>query len=692
LAIVYIRQSTPQQVLDHRESTALQYALVDRAVAWGWPRERVLVIDEDQGHSGASAADRCGFQRVLAEVGLDHAGLILGVEMSRLARSNKDWHQLLELCALFQSLLADHDGLYDPADYNDRLLLGLKGAMGEAELHLLRSRLLAGRQHKAERGELFNHLPIGYMFLPSREPGLDEDEQARAVVRLVFDKFDELGTVGAVGRYLAAHDLRLGVRPHSGPNRGRLEWRPARSKTLTSMLRHPIYAGVYTHGRHPIDPRRQVPGRRSTGRTTPPPERWQVVLPGRLPAYITWERYLANQERLRRNQCRPTTPGAPRQGAALLGGLLCCGRCGARLRVGYGGRSAQARYTCKKLSDDYVYRSCQHVAAPPLDAFVSGLALEVLAPAALELSLAAAANLERERGRLDDQWRQRQERARYEAERARRQYDAVEPENRLVARELERRWNEALLAQRQAAEAYDRFRQTQAVPPTPAEQAQLRVLAGVIPALWQAPSTSAAERQTILRHLLEKVVVSVREGSEYVDVTVHWVGGCVSQHAMVRSVHGYEQLADYERLLARVAELRVAGKTTKAIATHLNEEGFRTPRRGARYTSMAVRRLLSRQGLSTAQRPASRRRRKPPANGEWRLGELATALAVSKRTLRRWLARGWVHGWQLAGVLGRWRVWADTEELDRLYRLCAHLRDKSAGPPPAALTTLKPRA
>jgi DNA invertase Pin-like site-specific DNA recombinase len=525
LAIVYIRQSTPQQVLDHRESAALQYALVDRAVAWGWPRERVLVIDEDQGHSGVSAADRCGFQRVLAEVGLDHAGLILGVEMSRLARSNKDWHQLLELCALFQSLLADHDGLYDPTDYNDRLLLRLKGAMGAAELHLLRSRLLAGRQHKAERGELFNHLPIGYQFLPSGEPGLDEDEQARAVVRLVFDKFEELGSVGAVGRYLAAHDLRLGVRPHSGPNRGRLEWRPARSSTLTSMLRHPIYAGVYTHGRHPIDPQRQVPGRRSTGRTTPPPERWQVVLPGRLPAYITWERYLANQERLRQNQCRPTTPGAPRQGAALLGGLLRCGRCGGRFRVGYGGRAAQPRYVCKKLSDSCAYRSCQHLSARPLDEFVSGLALEVLEPAALELSLAAAADLERERARLDEQWRQRQERARYEAERARRQYDAVEPENRLVARELERCWNEALLAQRQVDEAYDRFRQAQALPPTAAEQAQLRSLASTIPVLWRAPSTSAAERQTILRHLLERVVVSVREGGEYVDVAVHWVGG-----------------------------------------------------------------------------------------------------------------------------------------------------------------------
>ena len=268
LAIVYVRQSDPHQVLQHRESKELQYNLADRAVALGWPRDRVLVIDEDQGQSARSAANRHGFQRLLTEVALDHVGLVLGFQMSRLARPCKDWHQLLELCARFGTLLTDLDGMYDPADYNDRLLLGLKGTMSEAELHMMCQRMHQGRSNKARRGELFTHVPIGYVRDESGQAVLDPDEAVHAVVHLVFDKFDELGSAGAVLRYLVAHEVRIGIRRHDGPMRGQLEWRRPCGNTLLSMLHHPIYAGAYSHGRRPIDPRRQVPGRRSTGRTT----------------------------------------------------------------------------------------------------------------------------------------------------------------------------------------------------------------------------------------------------------------------------------------------------------------------------------------------------------------------------------------------------------------------------------------
>ncbi len=259
LAVVYVRQSSPQQVLNHRESAALQYGLARRAADLGWPAERVLVIDEDQGLSGRSAADRLGFQRLLAEVGLNHVGLVLGIEMSRLARSCKDWHQLLELCALFGTLLADQDGLYDPAHPNDRLLLGLKGTMSEAELHLLKGRMEQGRRNKARRGELVTQVPSGYVRLPGGEVALDPDEQVQAVVRLLFRKFEELGSAKALLRYLVHQQIRLPIRPHRGPNRGQLEWHRPCGTTVWGLLHNPIYAGAYAYGRRVAGPGRGRP-------------------------------------------------------------------------------------------------------------------------------------------------------------------------------------------------------------------------------------------------------------------------------------------------------------------------------------------------------------------------------------------------------------------------------------------------
>src|SRR5271157_1712752 len=338
MALVYLRQSSPRQVAENRESTEMQYRLQDRAVGLGWPQSRVLLIDDDLGQSGQSIAGRPGFQRVLAEVGLDHVGIILGIEMSRLARSCRDWHQLLELCAVFGTLLGDADGVYDPCDYNDRLLLGLKGTMSEAELHVLRGRLEAGQKNKARRGQLFTHAPIGYMRLPDGELALEPDEQARGVVKLIFAKFAELGSACAVLRYLRERQIRVGMRPHRRAEQGQLVWRRPNSATLQGMLHHPIYAGAYVYGRRTSDPRKRIPGRRGTGRAWAAPEDWQVLLKDQLPAYITWEQYETNQRRLRDNSSK-FGRGAPRNGCAVLGGLVVCGRCGRRMNVCYPDRS-----------------------------------------------------------------------------------------------------------------------------------------------------------------------------------------------------------------------------------------------------------------------------------------------------------------------------------------------------------------
>ena len=448
-AIVYVRQSTPQQVADHQESTARQYGLTGRAVDLGWSPESVLVIDEDLGRSGESAEGRPGFQRLLAEVALDHVGLILGLEMSRLARSCKDWHQLLELCARFRTLLADTDGLYDPADYNDRLLLGLKGTMSEAELHILKERMYQGKLNKARRGELLATPPIGYVRLASGEWAIDPDEQVQATVRLIFDQFDREATLHGLLRYLVHHAIRIPVRPSYGPNRGELEWRRPNRATLSNLLHHPSYAGAYRYGHRPIDRRRKQPGRPNTGKLVRRPEECLVLIRDRLPAYITWDRFRANQDRLEANRARHDRPGAPRRGPSLLSGLLRCGHCGQRMAVRYSGAKCQHSYNCSRKSSSYGDPLCQSLSGPVLDDLIAGRILAAVEPAALEASLAAVAEVERERSELARHWQLRRERARFEADRAARQHRACEPENRLVARELERRWEEALKAERQ---------------------------------------------------------------------------------------------------------------------------------------------------------------------------------------------------------------------------------------------------
>jgi len=333
LAVVYVRQSTMQQVLDHQESTRLQYGLVQRAVALGWSEARVLVIDEDLGQSGATAEGRQGFQRLVAEVGLDHVGLVVGVEMSRVARSSKDWHQLLETCALFGTLIADLDGIYDPSHYNDRLLLGLKGTMSEAELHLLKQRMDQGKLQKARRGELRFALPIGYVWDHAGAMALDPDEQVQHVVRLVFRKFDDLGTLHALVRYLVQQGIELGVRRREGPTKGMLEWRCPKRTTLQALLRNPIYTGAYAYGCRQVDGRKKRPGRPSSGRVARAPHEYHVLLHKHVPAYITWEQYEQNLARLAGNRAHADALGAVRHGPALLAGLVICGTCNNRLQV-----------------------------------------------------------------------------------------------------------------------------------------------------------------------------------------------------------------------------------------------------------------------------------------------------------------------------------------------------------------------
>jgi DNA invertase Pin-like site-specific DNA recombinase len=665
LAVVYIRQSSMQQVHRNQESTKIQYGLVSMAQRLGWATDRVLTIDDDLGISGSSAVGRAGFQRLLAEVALDHVGIILGAEMSRLARSNKDWHQLLELCARYGTLIADLDGLYDPSRYNDRLLLGLKGTMSEAELHILRQRLLQGKLQKARRGELGMPVPTGYLRKPSGEVVIDPDEEVRAVVRMVFDEFERIGTLHGVVRELAKHNVSIGVRSRQREELGQLAWHRPHGGMIRSILWNPIYAGAYVYGRRRTDPRRQQPGRRATGRTPLlAPAEWQVCLRDRMPAYITWDQYERNRARLDANRAGGSGTGALRDGQALLPGLVVCGRCQLRMPVQYGRRGTHVyyRYVCNQAASRYGDEVCCGLSGARLDQVVAELVLAGLAPAALEVSIKVSEEVEHERNKIEALWQKRLQRARYEAQRAAKQYHAAEPENRLVTRTLEAAWEEKLKAERDLQEEYQRRQQLEPRHLTAEERETIRSLAADLPSLWNAPTTSPADRKSILRLLIEQISVTVDDTSEWVDLAIRWAGGHETRTRMRRPVGKLATLGAHEQLLDEIRSLRRAGFTASQIATKLNEGGWVTPTQRNAFNERLVRAMVLRYG------PMPRGPTRPPDdNGKelW-LSDLAAELGMPTITLYGWLRRGWVKG---RHINGRWAVVSDRREIQRYRQL-----------------------
>jgi DNA invertase Pin-like site-specific DNA recombinase len=681
-ALVYVRQSSTQQIHDHPESRARQYALADRAVAMGWPADQVVVIDDDQGQSGQRADSRTGFQRLLTEVTLGRVGLVLGLEMSRLARSCKDWHQLLEVCALVGTLLADQDGVYDPRDGNDRLLLGLTGIMSEAELVTMRNRLLRGRWNKAERGELFADPPAGYVKLPTGNLALDPDEQVQTVVRLIFTTFEQTGTAHAVVRHFRAHAVRIGIRSHAGPRRGQLNWVPATYPRIWSILHHPFYAGAYAYGRS-CSGGRSANGRPRSGRPRLNPGEWKVLLRDRVPAYITWDQFLANRAKLHGNDIRGERGGPPREGRGLLTGLVMCGSCGWRMHTAHR-RTDRPYYLCVRHQVTGEPTGCHGLAAGCLDPLVSTLVLKAVEPAALAACLHACEQRDRDREQVLRVRRQGVERARYEADRAERQYRAVEPENRLVARSLEVQWEAALRAVRDAETEYDRT--AGSLPPrlTDADRERVSRLAGDVPALWNDAATSPADRKAVVRALIDRVTVFARPDSERVRVVILWRGGATSEHEVIRPVRAYQNLQGYEALKERLTSWRRDGLTAQQIADRLNAEGLRTPRHGRPYSEAVVQMLLSRWGVATAEDLVG-----PLGPDEWWLPDLIRELGIEGAKVRKWVRRGWLHAWQ-APAPRRWVVWADADELARLRRLRDHSR-RGAKYYPAKLVHPEPR-
>jgi DNA-binding MarR family transcriptional regulator len=502
-----------------------------------------------------------------------------------------------------------------------------------------------GRIARARRGELAVPLPSGLVRRPSGEVVLDPDEQVRTVIALVFSLFDRIGTVGGVLSYLADNRIQVGIRLREGPDRGELEWRRPSRAMIQNMLRNPAYAGIYAYGRSAGDPRRRQPGRPYSGRKRVESGQWLVYLPGILPSYISVEQYERNMRRMDANRSRAQSTGAVRDGPALLAGLVRCGRCGMKMTVRYQrgpGGVLQPSYVCGMANVTWAEARCQQLSGKCIDDYVSALALQAMAPAALEVSLAAAEQEEDQRAGADRIWRQRLERADYAADRARRQYQLAEPENRLVVRQLEKDWNGALAERQRLGEEYDRHLASRPRALTAAEREQIRALAADLPAVWHAATTTDADRKQLLRHLIEGVAVTVIGDSEQVDVEVTWAGGHRTTGRVTRPVATLAQLSYFPRLRQRAAELSAAGNTAVQIAEALNAEGLRPPKRAETFTKNSVLDLLSALGLRHTRTPAHR-----PGLGEheWWLRDLAAHLGMSKVTLDAWVRRGWADGY-----------------------------------------------
>lgn len=641
-AVVYLRQSTLKQVHEHHESTARQYALKQRAQQLGWPAGRIEVIDEDLGQSGTGTAWRSGFQRMAEAVAHGQVGILLALEVSRLARSSADWQRLLELCALADVLIADEQAVYTPRDYNDRLLLGLKGTMSEAEQYWMRLRLQGGKLSKAQRGELFLTPPVGYQWDDAAHRlCLDPDEQVQRAVRLVFERFRLDGSAYAVVRYFARHGLKLPTHQLRGRQ---VHWSPPRYDSVLDMLHNPLYAGAYVYGRKEVR-MALVEGQLKRRHTTVLPlHAWKVCRFDHHPAYLSWEEFMANQQKLQSNRTYhlPHQHGAAREGAALLQGLVLCGRCGHSMSVRYRGATHSPYYECPNaLGSMEGTRLCWLVAARRIDGAVARLFLEAVQPPEVELGLAVAREVERQAELLHQQWRLRLERSRYEALLAERRYKAVDPDNRVVARTLEHEWNEKLRELEELESQYQQERRRQKLELTEQDRARILALSKNLPRVWSAPSTTNAERKRLLRILVQKVALSpVEVPSRRVQVQVVWVTGAVTDFTLPRRP-GLQTRSNPPEAVEFILQ-EFQQKSDAQIAAELNQRGLRT---GANlpWNKKTVHRVLNQRGLQRAS-PAPQCARAPSrrADGLYSVHGVAERFGVSEAMVRYWMERGWL--------------------------------------------------
>lgn len=633
LAYVYVRQSTMGQVRLNQESTQRQYALRQRARSFGWPEPGVIVLDRDLGESGAQLAGRGDFQRLIAEVSLGKVGAVLALEASRLSRSCADWHRLLELCALTCTLIIDEDGCYDPRDFNDQLLLGVKGTMSQAELHLIRARLQGGKQNKAQKGELRFPLPVGFVYDAEGKTVLDPDEQVRSAVAMFFAKFEECGSAYGAVRAIGEAGLEFPKRAYGGVWDGQLVWGRLTHSRALGLLGNPCYAGCYAFGRYGTRKTITQSGQIVAKTVCKPMEQWEVLIEDHHPGYITWAGYLKNQALLKGNCTHgkddAMSSGAPREGSALLQGLLICGRCGRRLTVRYG---PCPQYECNwHRREGFSRSSCLSTRGDLLDEHVGKRVLEAVQPMQIEIALEAAKQLGERDEQLQRQWELRLQRADYEAQLAERGYRAVDAANRLVASTLERQWNEALERLECLREERRRQEQQRHAPVAAETRSELMRLAQDLPRVWHAASTSDRDRKRLLRLLVKDITVQRAESRE-LHLHIRWQGGACETLRHQPPPRSCDKWRYPGHIVEKIREL-ARDRRDEDIAVALNEEGHRGSKKGKPFTASMIKWIRYKHRIDA-----------PPVfrEGELSVAEVAERFDVSRHVVYYWITRGYL--------------------------------------------------
>jgi DNA invertase Pin-like site-specific DNA recombinase len=638
---VYVRQSTATQVEYNRESTKRQYKLADRAIGLGWSKQQVKVIDEDLAQSGSSSSQRRGFTTMTADVALGQVGMILSIEVSRVARNNADWYRLLDLCSVTDTLIGDEDGLYHPGLFNDRLLLGLKGTMAEAELHVIRARLEGGIRNKAARGELRRGLPVGFIWGEhDGEILMHPDQAVTGAIHTVFEKFAQMGSVRQVWLWFQTKKIRFPLQTNTLPE---IKWVSASYHAIHSVLTNPVYAGVYAYGKTRqqcfVDETGQV--KKRVKRL--PQSQWAVFIHDHHKGFIDWETYELIKKRIAQNT-RPVAhkdTGAIREGAALLQGLATCGKCGRRLRVYYQGKHSTPGYYCaaNKVMEGRA-EHCMRVGGVKIDKAVADAFLDAITPAAMQAALLTEKNIEAEHDAAIAQWQLQVERLSYEADRAERRYRAVEPENRLVARTLETQWELSLNKLKDAQKQLERRQRSSPKRLTADQRTNIRNLAKDLTRVWQAPTTTHRDRKQLLQILLEEVNIAIKREESKAHLILRWKGGVISElnvNLLYRRVPPIRTDQDTIELVRRLA----AHYPDAVITGILNRQGRKTAR-GDRFTANKVGNLRRYWKIPRFDAASA------PSDGELvTIKKAADILGVAASTVHRWLADGFIAGEQI---------------------------------------------
>lgn len=648
-AYIYLRQSTMAQVRLNQESTQRQYALQDKAQQLGWSPTIIKILDGDLGISGTQSANREDFKTLVADVSMGKVGAVFALEASRLSRSCTDWHRLLELCAMTNTLIIDEDGCYNPSDFNDQLLLGLKGSMSFAELHFIRARLQGGKVNKAKKGELRFPLPVGFCYDEKGHVRLDPDEQVRNTLNLFFSVFKEKGSAYGVIQYFGQNHIQFPKRPYGGVSKGKLIWGRLTEARVLSVLKNPSYAGVYVYGRYAYHKKLSETGQFLLTPVILPMEEWPVMIKDHHDGYISWEDYINNQKIIKQNRTNEEVnmlPLAAREGHALLQGLIICGYCGRRVSIRYKGHGGiYPRYECNYQKNQGMdKRSCLSVGASALDEAISQKILTAITSAQVEIAIKAFEELEQRTQSLEKQWLMKIKRAEYEAQLAQRRYEEVDPSNRLVAATLEKDWNDALAFLQEVQSQYIEYQKKNILVITKEQKENLLTLAKDFPRLWNNPSTSSKDRKRILRLLIKDITIKKCDTGKKAILHIRWQGGTLETLEVLIPPPSYERWKHSDEIIARVKELALT-LTDREIVKKFSNEGLKS-NKGNSFTLHSIEWIRFKNKI-----PAC-----PPRPGEFSIQQVAEKFNVSHHVVRYWIERNMVNSRRL-----RQKLWVSLD-------------------------------